>query len=144
METQPIRPYALRAGDGWTYNLGVDFVVKLGEQRHGRRLAVLEYTTSEDEWPGHTHPTEDEVFYVLEGSLTFRCGTDEFDVAEGSFAFLPAGLEHGYRLRGEKMVRLLVVTAPAPGPESAVGWDGFVSGIESGAEPQAAPTTQDR
>ena len=144
METQLIRPYALRAGDGWTCNLGVDFVIKLGERRHGRRLAVLEYTTTEDEWSGHPHPTEDEVFYVIDGSLTFRCGADEFDVDQGGFAFLPAGLEHGYRIRGEKMARLLVVTAPAPGAESAVGWDGFVSGIEGGAELRAEPTAPTR
>ena len=67
-----IAPYTLRARQGWVYDMGAEFIVKLGEQRQGRRFAVLEYATDQDEWPGHTHKTEDEVFYVLKGALTFR------------------------------------------------------------------------
>jgi quercetin dioxygenase-like cupin family protein len=140
MENEPIGPYALKAGDGWVYNLGVDFIVKLGERGQGRRFAVLEYTTAEDEWPGHTHTSEDEIFYVLRGALTFRCGEEEFDLDEGGFVFLPSGVEHGYKLRGAKEAQLLVVTAPAPEPNSAVGWDGFVSGVETGAEMRSSPS----
>jgi mannose-6-phosphate isomerase-like protein (cupin superfamily) len=89
MENNAIGAFALKPGEGWVYNAGVDFIIKLGERGQGRRLAVLEYTTGEDEWPGHTHPTEDEVFCVLNGALTFRCGEREFHVDEGGFVFLP-------------------------------------------------------
>jgi quercetin dioxygenase-like cupin family protein len=100
---------------------------------------VLEYATDQDEWPGHMHPSEDEAFYVLKGALTFRCGDDEFDLDEGGFIFLPNGIEHGYKIRGGKPAQLLVVTAPAPEPGSPVGWDGFVSGLETGALLRASP-----
>jgi len=119
--------------------MGAEFIVKLGEQRQGRRFAVLEYATDQDEWPGHTHKTEDEVFYVLKGALTFRCGSDEFDVDEGGFVFLPSGIKHGYKIRGGKPVQLLIVTAPAPEGSPRVGRDGFVSDLESGAELRASP-----
>ena len=132
MKEHATGPYALRAHDGRVYNAGVDFIVKLGERGQGRRFAVLEYATGEDEWPGHTHPTEDEVFYVLEGALTFRCGAQEFDVDEGGFVFLPSGIEHGYRIRDGGEARFLVITAPAPAAGSAAGWDGFVAGLEQG------------
>jgi len=114
--------YALKKQEGWIYNLGVDFIVKLGERGQGRRLAVLEYLTADDEWPGHSHPTE-----------------DEFDVEQGGFVFLPRGIEHGYRIRGDSPAHLLVVTAPAPGPEAGIGWDGFVSELETTAELRASP-----
>jgi len=132
--TNEIRPYALPAGAGWTYglgSLGVDFTVKAGERGPGRRLAFFEYTTRAGEEPGdHTHGTEDEIFYVLQGALTFRCGDDNFDVSDGGFVFLPRGIEHGYRIRSADDVRLLVVTSPAH--EAAVrGWDGFVAGFET-------------
>jgi quercetin dioxygenase-like cupin family protein len=140
MQTNAIGPYALGARDGWVYNEGVDFIVKLGERGQGRRFAVLEYRTDADEWPGHTHATEDEIFYVLKGALTFRCGTEEFDVNAGGFVFLPSGIEHGYKIRDGKEVHLLVVTAPAPEPDSAPGWDGFVSGIEASAAFRTAPS----
>jgi len=136
-----IAPYALRAREGWVYDQGAEFIVKLGERR---RFALLEYATDQDEWPGHTHNTEDEVFYVLKGTLTFRCGNDEFDVGEGGFIFLPNGIEHGYKIRGGKPVRLLVVTAPASESSATVGWDGFVSGLETGVELRASPSSLNR
>lgn len=139
MPTNSNGPYALLAGDGWVYNEGIDFIVKLGERRQGRRFAVLEYRTNADEWPGHSHATEDEIFYVLDGALTFRCGTEEFEVDTGGFVFLPNGIEHGYKIRGGKEAHLLVVTAPAPDPDSAPGWDGFVAGIEDSVALRASP-----
>jgi quercetin dioxygenase-like cupin family protein len=81
MDTPSMRPYALKAGEGWTYHDGIDFIVKAGELGKGRRLAVIEYTTRRgEEPPDHTHPTEDEIFYVLQGALTFRCGEDTFEL----------------------------------------------------------------
>jgi quercetin dioxygenase-like cupin family protein len=132
-----MRPYALKAGEGWTYRFGIDFTVKAGELRGGGRLAVVEYTTRQgEEPPDHTHATEDEVFYVLRGALTFRCGTDTFEVDEGGFVFLPRGIEHGYAIRSVGDVRLLVVTAPAQ-QDAAGGWGGFVADLEAEGEPRS-------
>lgn len=137
-ESHP-RPYALEAGDGWTYNYGIDFVVKAGERGQGRRVAFIEYTTrSGEEPPDHTHDTEDEIFYVLEGELSFHCGDHSFDVKAGGFVFLPSGIEHGYQIRSEGDVRLLVVTAPAD-PNATGGWGGFIGEIESEGEPRRGP-----
>lgn len=142
---RPGRPYALRAGEGWTYRFpplgvdGIDFCVKLGEAGQGRRVAVFELETrSGEEPPDHTHSTEDEIFYVLEGDLTFRCGDETLDVGDGGFVFLPRGIEHGYQIRSDRPARLLVVTAPAP-EDGTHGWDGFVSGFEQDSQLRASP-----
>jgi quercetin dioxygenase-like cupin family protein len=83
-----IRPYALKAGEGWTYRLGIDFAVKAGEVRDGGGVAFLEYVTSQGEEPkDHIHNTEDEMFYVLEGAITFRCGEETFDLEKGASSF---------------------------------------------------------
>ena len=133
------RPYALRPGEGWTYRYGVDFTVKVGELGQGRRLTFVEYDTrAGEEPPDHTHPTEDEVFYVLQGAVSFRCGDETFDVEDGGFVFLPRGIEHGYRIRSDRQVRLLVVTAPAP-EEGTPGWDGFLADVERQGELRASP-----
>jgi quercetin dioxygenase-like cupin family protein len=126
-----IRPYALKAGEGWAYRFDVDFTVKAGEIREGSGAALLEYVTKKgEEPPGHTHKTEDEMFYVLEGDLTFRCGEETFEVSQGGFIFLPRGIEHTYSINSDHPVRLLVVTAPAR--EAVGGWGGFVSDLELG------------
>ena len=71
------------------------------------------------------------MFYVLEGAITFRCGNETFDLEKGGFIFLPHGIEHGYTIRSEEPVRMIIVTAPFREGESG-GWKGFVSDMELG------------
>jgi quercetin dioxygenase-like cupin family protein len=126
------RAYALKAGEGWQYRFGIDFTLKASEIHNGNGTAFMEYVTRKgEEPPSHTHGTEDEMFYVLEGAITFHCGEESFDLEKGGFIFLPAGIEHGYTIRSEDPVRLLVTTAP-PRPEGQGGWGGFVADLESG------------
>ena len=127
------QPYALKAGEGWTYRLfGVDFTVKAGEMPAGNGAAIMEYVTRKGEEPGeHTHPTEDEMFYVLEGRITFLCDGERFDLETGGFIFLPHGSPHDYTFPDEEPVRLLIVTAPVR-KEVGGGWGGFVSDLEKG------------
>jgi quercetin dioxygenase-like cupin family protein len=126
-----VYPYALQAGEGWTYRYDIDFTVKAGELHPGRGAAFIEYTTKKgEEPPDHTHSTEDEIFYVLEGELTFRCDGKSFDVGAGGFMYLPQGIEHGYTIRSEGPVRLLVVTYPT-GVAPGKGWGGFIADVES-------------
>ena len=135
-----VGPYALKAGEGWTYRFGIDFTVKASEVREGSGAAVFEYVTRRGEEPsGHTHETEDEMFYVLEGAITFTCGGQTFDLEKGGFVFLPRGTEHSYTIRSQEPVRLIVVTSP--GREGASGgWGGYVSDLELGqGELVAAP-----
>ena len=127
-----IVPYALNAGEGWTYRFGIDFTVKAGEVQEGSGAAFLEYVTRQGEEPeDHTHQSEDEMFYVLEGAISFRCGEQTFDLDQGGFIFLPRGIQHGYSIRSEAPVRLIVVTAPVR-EGSSRGWGGFVADMESG------------
>lgn len=129
---QRTEPYALPAGAGWVYRFGIDFTVKASEIQSGSGVAVLEYVTQQgEEPPDHTHLTEDEVFYVLAGSITFRCAGKSFDLEQGGTIFLPRGTEHGYTIRSADPVRLLVVTAPVR-EGSRGGWGGFVADMELG------------
>jgi quercetin dioxygenase-like cupin family protein len=126
------QPYSLKAREGWTYSMGVDFVVKAGEMRLGGSAAFMEYKTRKGEEPGlHKHISEDEMFYVLAGSLTFECDKQLFDLEKGGFIFLPAGSEHGYTITSSEPVRLIVVTSLVR-EEVTGGWGGFVADMELG------------
>ena len=132
-------PYTLKSGEGWTYRYGIDFTVKAGELHPGRGAAFMEYITRKgEEPPDHSHPTEDEIFYVLNGELTFRCGGEFFDVSDGGFIYLPQGIEHGYTIRSEEPVRLIVVTFPTSAT-SGEGWGGFIADVEGQGELVAGP-----
>jgi mannose-6-phosphate isomerase-like protein (cupin superfamily) len=122
--------YSLKRGEGAIHNLGIDFTVKAGERQTTSGAAVFEYVTRKGEEPeAHTHLTEDEMFYVLEGRLTFVCDARRFEVESGGFVFLPHGMEHGYTIRSDGPIRLLVITAPPR--ERSNGWGGFVADLES-------------
>jgi quercetin dioxygenase-like cupin family protein len=124
------KAYSLKRGEGAIHNLGIDFTVKAGERQTTSGAAVFEYVTRKGEEPEvHTHPTEDEMFYVLEGQLSFQCNDQRFEVEPGGFVFLPRGVEHGYTIRSDGPVRLLVITAPPR--ERSNGWGGFVADVES-------------
>jgi len=139
------RPYALKADKGWTYRFGIDFTVKASEVRAGSGTAIVEYVTKQgEEPPDHTHGTEDEMFYVLEGVISFRCGDETFELEKGGFVFLPRGVKHGYTIRSEGPVRLLAVTAPVR-EGARGGWDGFVADMELGqGELIAKPEDEER
>jgi len=126
------QPYALKAGEGWTYRFGIDFTVKGSEVQKGSGVAFVEYVTRKgEEPPSHTHETEDEMFYVLEGAITFQCGQETFDLEKGGFIFLPRGIKHGYTINNADPVRLIAVTAPVREGISG-GWKGFVADMELG------------
>lgn len=46
--------------------------------------------------PMHVHHREDEVFYVLEGRMTFHVGGRTLPAPAGTLVFLPRGEPHGF------------------------------------------------
>lgn len=74
--------------------------------------------------PLHVHRHEDEAFYLLDGSMRFRCGDDEFDADAGDFIFVPRGTPHAFRVGPNGAHTLQVATA-----------NGLASFIEAAGEP---------
>jgi mannose-6-phosphate isomerase-like protein (cupin superfamily) len=62
--------------------------------------------------PLHTHRTEDECWYVLDGRLRFRFGNEEFDAPAGSGVLLPKGIPHTFWNPGPTTVRYLLIVRP--------------------------------
>jgi mannose-6-phosphate isomerase-like protein (cupin superfamily) len=62
--------------------------------------------------PLHIHHREDEAVWVLEGSLTVRCGDRTFSAGPGSVTFLPRGVPHTFLVEGDVPVRLLSICVP--------------------------------
>ena len=61
----------------------------------------------------HTHAEEDDVFYVLDGELTFLLGDGEVPAPAGTFVLVPPGVRHGFSNRTDQVVRILNLHAPA-------------------------------
>jgi mannose-6-phosphate isomerase-like protein (cupin superfamily) len=98
--------YVVPAGTGIAGDPGL----KASRRSTGGAVSVFE-TTIADGPPLHVHEREDECFYVLDGELSIRCGTDTFDATAGSFVFLPRGRPHQFWATGQP-TRLLLITVP--------------------------------
>lgn len=65
--------------------------------------------------PLHVHHREDESFYVLEGTVTMRCGDRTFEATAGAFVFLPRGVPHTFVVEGDAPARMLTLITPGGG-----------------------------
>ena len=81
------------------------------------------------ETPLHVHYTEDEGFYVLEGSVTIVVGDETVELAAGKHASGPRDVSHKF-IVGPDGARMIWVLTPG----------GFESFIEDVSVPAEAPT----
>jgi mannose-6-phosphate isomerase-like protein (cupin superfamily) len=63
--------------------------------------------------PLHAHHSEDEAWYVLEGTLRFRLGDQDASAPAGSFVFVPRGTPHCFQNAGDQPARILVLFTPS-------------------------------
>jgi mannose-6-phosphate isomerase-like protein (cupin superfamily) len=92
----------LRAGEGRNYELGrMRAVFKADGDETGGAYSISEWWLEPNTTgPGaHSHP-EDDVFFVLEGTMSFRVGDGWTDAAAGSFVLVPGGMTHDFQNRG--------------------------------------------
>lgn len=88
--------------------------VKISGTDTDGELAIFEQTSLSQGkgTPLHIHHTQDEIFYVLEGSYKFQLGEDKFDLASGDSIFLPRQIPHAWTQVSEKG-RMTVTLQPA-------------------------------
>lgn len=107
-----------------------------GETTNGKYFMAELSAPVGDEPPLHSHPNEEEAFYVLEGQMTVWVGDEEPIVLnKGDYAFLPRDVPHIYKVTSQIEARWLGIISPA----KADGFEGFVREISSPAEKQTLP-----
>ena len=121
MRSFQTKPYMLDNAEGQLLQaLGASVFIKATSEQTGGSFnlfevaCLLDYAT-----PLHIHYTEDVAVYILEGVLTFFCGSDKKKATSGSFFYQPRGTPHGFRVEGNTPARILYMTVPA-------GFDQFV------------------
>lgn len=92
--------------------LGVHFKVR-GEQTGGA-FAVVEHPVS----PAiivepHVHRYEDELSYVLQGTLWARVGNQEMELVTGSYLWKPRNVLHSFWNPGPESARIIETISPA-------------------------------
>ena len=105
------------AGTGRVVSLGEAGTVTLklvGAESAGT-LAAYEFVTPPETAgpPMHLHRAWDEVFYVLEGEMTFLIAGQTHVVGAGAFVFIPRGVAHTFWNASTAPARQLTVFTPA-------------------------------
>jgi quercetin dioxygenase-like cupin family protein len=104
------------SGEGETTSLfGDTYVVKAAGEETSGVLAVIEADLAPHSGgtPLHIKTLEDESYYVVAGTLTFRLGERTFDAPPGSFVHIPKGVVHTHWNATTAPVRLLGFPSPA-------------------------------
>ena len=108
------RPVVLAPGEGRSYPMGrLSAVFKAdGDESSGQYSISEWWLEPHTRGPGvHSHP-EDDVFYVLGGTMSF-CVDDEWhDAPTGSFVLVPGGVTHTFDNRGDVPAGFLNISAP--------------------------------
>ena len=88
---------------------------KLEQERSMGFCSVVEVAMRRgEEQPLHVHANEDELYYVLEGELTFYVGNDVFEVAPRDTVFLSRRVPHAFSVsRRSGAARLLLIIWPS-------------------------------
>lgn len=108
-------PLLLAPGKGRAYDLGaMRAVFKADGRETAQRYSISEWWL-EPNTPGlgaHSHDSEDDVFYMLEGTASFLIGKRWIKVRRGGFVCAPAGVTHDFANRTRKKVGILNISIP--------------------------------
>ena len=84
-----------------------------GEESSGQYFAMLAVVPPNGGPPPHTHALEDETFYVLEGTPTFRLGDERIVAGPGDFVNIPRGTLHCFFNFSDAPVTMILTFTPA-------------------------------
>lgn len=111
---------------------GVHTLIVEGDATDGRYALVELNVTPGTGTPMHIHLAEDEMFYVLEGEVSFWAEGEKTVATPGTFVHIPQGTVHGWRNEGSTDARFLNSVTPA-------GFEQFFAAIGTPISP-AHPT----
>ncbi len=109
------RPLVLAPGEGRSYAMGdrLSAVFKADGTETAGRYSISEWWLEPHTLgPGTHHHPEDDVFFVLEGTVTFLVGEERVEAPAGSFVMAPGGTPHDFRNGTDARAGFLNVSAP--------------------------------
>ena len=108
-------PIMLGPGEGRAYAMGaMSAVFKADEAETGCAYSISEWWL-EPHTPGpgaHSHEAHDDIFYVLEGTVTFLIGETWTPVTKGGFVRAAPGVTHDFRNDTGERAGLLNIYVP--------------------------------
>ncbi|MGI8584709.1 MAG: cupin domain-containing protein, partial [Chitinophagaceae bacterium] len=105
----------LQAGQGRVYNLGAMTVIfKADENETDDKYSIAEWwLDANSNGPGaHQHEDQDQIFYVLEGTISMLIGDKWIEADRGTFIRIPRNTIHTFANRTDKKAGMLNFDIP--------------------------------
>lgn len=105
----------LKEGQGRVYKCGtMTAIFKADENETNEKYSVSEWWLEPNsDGPGaHSHEDNDEMFYILEGSISFLIGDKWVDTEKGTFLRIPAKTTHDFKNKTDKKAGVLNFFTP--------------------------------
>ena len=112
-------PFTVPAGEGrgagpWLVHGEKAFSTKVSGTDVGRTYVAIEVHTPPGLGPElHVHPGQNEVFFMLRGSIGLVCGSEHTTLRTGDTFMAPANIPHAYVTLGSEPAHILNVYNPA-------------------------------
>lgn len=91
----------------------ISSVFKADGQDTENRYSISEWWLEPNtQGPGQHSHDEDDVFYVIEGTMSFLLGEKWVDAPKGSFLIAPGGMKHDFENRSDARAGLLNFSIP--------------------------------
>lgn len=110
----PRNAIILGPNEGRAYPMGrISALFKADGQETGSRYSISEWWLEpHTKGPGaHSHP-EDDIFYVIEGTMSILVGDRWTATTPGSFVLVPGGTTHDFENRGDARAGVLNFSIP--------------------------------
>lgn len=113
-------PIFLLPGAGRAYPMGRIGAVFLADgQETGSRYSISEWWLEPNtKGPGAHHHEEDDIFFVIEGTMSFLLGDRWVDAPRGAFVLAPGGVTHDFENRTDARAGALNISVPGGFEES--------------------------
>lgn len=117
MSTNANDIFVSRPGEGRIYDvLGARILVR-SSGRSDQMMLAEHPVPAGFGVPLHVHHQEDEMVFVLEGTITFVTGQNEVEAGPGTFLHLPRAVPHGFFNRSGANARMIAIASPGGGLE---------------------------
>ena len=117
------KPVILAPGEGRAYPMGrIGAVFKADGAESQSRYSISEWWLEpHTQGPGaHAHP-EDDIFYVIEGTMSVLVGEQWTAAPRGAFVLVPGGTTHDFENRSNARAGVLNLSIPGPFEEHMPG-----------------------
>lgn len=93
---------------------GIANLLRVEGDRTAGRLAVIEHPIAPGALvPPHTHTREDEISYVVHGTIGARVGDEFITAPPGAYVMKPRGIPHAFWNPGPQPARIVEIIIPA-------------------------------